>query len=118
MGAKSQKKGRRAEIELAKILQSYGYDVEPGRAQSYGEVPDLFGLPDVHIECKRAETTKIWDWFDQAQTDAEKFQDGKPTVFFRRSRSPWMVCMKLEDWLTLYENRRCKCGGNCKHHEE
>ena len=26
-----------------------------------------------------------------------------PAVFFRRSRSPWCVVMKLEDWLNLYQ---------------
>lgn len=38
MGAKSQRKGRAAELELARILQGYGYPVEAGRAQSYGAV--------------------------------------------------------------------------------
>lgn len=55
MGRASQRKGRAGELELARILQGYGYDVQPGRAQSYGEVPDLSGLPGVHIECKRNE---------------------------------------------------------------
>ena len=50
MGAKSQRKGRSGELELARLLQGYGYDVQPGRAQSYGEVPDLSGLPSVHID--------------------------------------------------------------------
>lgn len=45
MGRASQRKGRAGELELARILQGYGYDVQPGRAQSYGEVPDLSGLP-------------------------------------------------------------------------
>lgn len=52
VGARSQHKGRAAELELARILQEYGYPVEAGRAQSYGEVPDLSGLPGIHIECK------------------------------------------------------------------
>ena len=51
MGAKSQRKGRGGELELSRILQGHGYDVEAGRALSYGEVPDLSGLPGVHIEC-------------------------------------------------------------------
>ena len=52
MGAKSQRKGRAAELELSRILRGHGYNVEPGRALSYGEVPDLSGLPGIHIECK------------------------------------------------------------------
>ena len=53
MGRTSKRKGRAGELELAKLLRGYGYDVEPGRAVSFGTVPDLTGLPGVHIECKR-----------------------------------------------------------------
>lgn len=97
MGAKSQRKGRAAELELSRILQGYGYPVEAGRAQSYGEVPDLSGLPGIHIECKRAETLRL--------SESERFEDGAPAVFFRRSRSPWCVVMKLGDWMAIYKNR-------------
>lgn len=115
LGKSSQSKGRRGEIELAQVLQSHGYNVEPGRALSYGEVPDLSGLHDVHIECKRAETLRLSEWMAQAERDAQRFGDGLPAVFFRRSRSPWMVCMKLSDWIQLYRGRGCKCGGRCAH---
>ena len=116
MGAKSQRKGRAAELELAHILQDYGYPVEAGRAQSYGEVPDLSGLPGVHIECKRAEALRLSEWMVQAERDAQRFQDGAPAVFFRRSRSPWMVCMKLPDWLTIFQ--AAKPGNNRKIYEK
>ncbi len=59
MGRASQRKGRAGELELARILQGYGYDVQPGRVQSYGEVPDLSGLPGVHIKCKRNERLNV-----------------------------------------------------------
>lgn len=45
MGSKSQRKGRAGELELARLLQGYGYDVQPGMAVSYGATPDLVGLP-------------------------------------------------------------------------
>lgn len=106
MGAKSQRKGRAAELELSRILQGHGYNVEPGRAQSYGEFPDLSGLPGVHIECKRAETLRLSEWMAQAERDAQRFGDGAPAVFFRRSRSPWCVVMKLEDWMAIYKQER------------
>ena len=109
-GKSSQAKGRRAEIELSKILQSYGYPVEAGRAQSYGEVPDLSGLPGIHIECKRAETLRLSEWMAQAERDAQRFGDGLPAIFFRRSRSPWCVVMKLEDWMGIYKAGGCRCG--------
>lgn len=110
MGAKSQRKGRGGELELSRILQGHGYDVEPGRALSYGEVPDLSGLPGIHIECKRAEALRLSEWMAQAERDAQRFGDGLPAVFFRRSRSPWCVVMKLEDWMGIYKAQGCRCG--------
>lgn len=106
MGAKSQRKGRAAELELARILRGHGYPVEAGRARSYGELPDLSGLPGIHIECKRAETLRLSEWMEQSERDAARFGDGVPAVFFRRSRSPWCVVMKLEDWMAIYSGRK------------
>ena len=77
--------------------------MEPGRAQSYGEEPDLSGLPGVHIECKRVERLNISQAMAQDVRDAEKFQDGAPTVFHRRNRELWLVTMRIDDWLYLYE---------------
>ena len=105
MGKASQKKGRAAEIELSRILQGYGYDVQPGRAQSYGEVPDLVGLLGIHIECKRNERLNVWEAMAQAIRDAEEFQDGAPAVFHRRNRQSWLVTMRLQDWMKLYANQ-------------
>ncbi len=102
MGRSSQRKGRSGELELAKLLQSFGYDVQPGEAQSYGREPDLSGLPGVHIECKRAEQIRLAEWMHQAEQDAERFHDGVPVVFHRRNRAPWLVSMHLENFMKLY----------------
>ena len=102
MGRASQRKGRAGEMELARLLQGYGYDVQPRRAQSYGATPDLVGLPGVHIECKRNERLNVPEAMAQAVRDAEKFGDGAPTVFHRRNRSGWLVTMRLPDWMELY----------------
>lgn len=102
-GRASQKKGRNAELELCRILQEYGYDVQPGRTASYGTTPDISGLPGIHVEAKRCEQVRLSEWMAQAERDAARFQDGAPAVFFRRSRSPWLVVMKLEDWMDLYK---------------
>lgn len=103
MGRASQRKGRAGEMELARLLQGYGYDVQPGRAQSYGATPDLVGLPGVHIECKRNERLNVPEAMAQAVRDAEKFGDGAPTVFHRRNRSGWLVTMRLPDWMKMYQ---------------
>lgn len=76
--------------------------MEPGRAQSYGEVPDLSGLPGVHVEVKRVERLNISQAMAQAVRDAERFKDGSPAVFHRRNREGWLVTMQLSDWLALF----------------
>lgn len=105
-GKSSQRKGAEGERELAALLREYGYPVERGGSLSFGEVPDLTGLPGVHIECKRVEQLRPYDWMAQAERDAVRFGDGLPAVFFRRSRSPWLVVMKLEDWMGLYDRQK------------
>lgn len=105
MSKSQQRKGRAGELELARILQGYGYDVQPGQAVSFGATPDLVGLPGVHIECKRAEQMRLSEWLTQAERDASRFQDGAPAIFHRRNRQPWLVTMQLSDWITLYNRQ-------------
>ena len=102
-GRKSQRKGRGAELELARLLQEHGFSVQPGAAVSYGATPDLVGLPGIHIECKRNERLNIHAAMAQAERDADHFRDGLPVVFHRRNRSNWMVTMRLDDWISLYD---------------
>lgn len=115
MGAKSQRKGAGGERELMGILREHGYDIRRGGSLSFGEVPDLTGLDGIHIECKRAETLRLREWMQQAEADAQRFQDGVPIVIFRRSREPWHVVMKLSNWIQFYaKGQGCKCGGHCR----
>lgn len=102
-GARSTRKGASGEREVMAILRDHGYPVERGGTQSYGQRPDLYGLDGVHLEVKRSERAQIWEWMEQSQRDARRFGDGVPTVIFRRSRSPWMVTMKLSDWIKIYQ---------------
>ena len=102
MSRGSQRKGRAGELELVKILKEYGYEVKPGISQSYGEEPDISGLPGVHIECKRCEQLRMTEWMKQASRDAERFNDGVPAVFHRKSREPWLVTMQLNSFMKIY----------------
>lgn len=106
MGRTSQRKGRKGELELCNILQRYGYPVQTGQALNYGTQPDLTGLDGIHIECKRAEQMRISDWMKQAAADAEKFKDGAPCIFHRRSREEWLVTLRLSDFMNIYTNTR------------
>lgn len=103
MGKSSQRKGAEGERELAAILREHGHDVQRGGSLTFGSVADLTGLPGIHIECKRVEKLNVGEAMKQAKRDADRF-GGAAALFHRRSRSPWLVTMELEDWLTLYEN--------------
>ena len=103
MGRSEQRKGADGERELVGILQHEGYQVERGGSETYGTVPDIVGLPGIHIECKRVEKLNISEAMNQAARDAKRFQDGAPAVFHRRNRARWMVTMGLRDWLKLYK---------------
>jgi Holliday junction resolvase len=112
MGKTSQRKGRGGELELARVLQAYGFpDVQPGEALNYGSEPDLVGLPGVHIECKRSEKLHISEWMLQAERDSERFGDGAPVVFHRRNREKWHVTLRLEDFMALYNTAKGEPNG-------
>lgn len=106
MGTRSQRKGAAGERELASILRENGYDCSRCGSLSFGEVPDLSGLPGIHIEAKRVERLNVHEAMDQAIRDSERMCDGIPTLFHRRNRKPWLVTMRLEDWLRLYAQKR------------
>ena len=104
MGNKSQRKGKIGEEELADKLREYGYTVKRGGSLTFGTVSDLFGLPGIHIECKRTEKLNIFSAMQQAIVDADRFKDGMPVVFHRQNRKPWLVSMRLEDFMNLYQS--------------
>lgn len=100
-GKPSQRKGAQGERELAKVLEAEGYPMHRG-GPSFGAIPDLVGLPGIHIEVKRVERLNVSQAMNQAERDSERFQDGAPTVFHRKNREPWLVTMRLSDWIKLY----------------
>ena len=97
------RKGADGERELSALLRDHGFDTERGGVASFGSRPDLAGLPNIHIECKRVERLDLAKAMQQSIRDAEKFKDGAPTVFHRRNRAPWLVTMCFEDWIKLYK---------------
>lgn len=98
----SRQKGKRGELELAHILKTYGYEAR--RGQQYcganGDA-DVIGLPGVHIEVKRTERFKLYDAMKQSERDAK--DDEIPVVITRKNSEQWIVCIKLEDFIKLYE---------------
>lgn len=102
MSKSQQRKGADGERELAGVLKGYGFPVERGGSLSYGAVPDLVGLPDIHIEVKRVERLNVSEAMKQSIRDSERFHDGMPALFHRRNRESWLVTMRLDDWMRLY----------------
>jgi Holliday junction resolvase len=103
MSRSQQRKGADGEKELVEILNAYGYHVTWGGSQTYGTVPDVSGLHGIHIECKRVEKLNVPKAMEQSVIDSIKFQDGLPALFHRRNRQPWLVTMRLDDWMRLYK---------------
>lgn len=102
----SKKKGKTGELEVVKILRSRGFDCRRS-VQYNGRAPegeaDVIGLPGVHIEVKRVQSgfTAIHKAMDQAIRDRK--DPLMPAVFHRQNRRPWLVTMRLADWLAMYE---------------
>ncbi|MGN1187122.1 MAG: hypothetical protein ACI4R6_01405 [Lachnospiraceae bacterium] len=100
VGINGKQKGKRGELELAKILREYGYDVR--RGQQYcganGDA-DVVGLPGIHIECKRVEALNIEKAMEQARHDAG---DNMPVVMHRKNGKKWLVTMDLDNFMSLY----------------
>lgn len=101
MGKAQRNKGAEAERELSRIMNENGIASHRGYVQF--KQSDLVGIDGIHPEVKRQETTKIWEWYAQAVEEAHKRADGHPVVFFRRNRSPWMICTDLAFWLGMYK---------------
>ncbi len=106
MGRSQQRKGADGERELVSLLKGYGFDTERGGSETFGTVPDVIGLPGIHVEVKRVERLNVSEAMDQAIRDSERFQDGIPALFHRRNRRPWLVTMRLDDWIVLYDQAR------------
>lgn len=78
---------------------------------SFGEMPDLSGLPGIHIEVKRVEKLNVGEAMEQSIRDSERMNDGVPALFHRRNRKPWLVTMRLDDWIKIYGERLVKNRG-------
>lgn len=101
----SKQKGKRGELELANKLKEYGYDCRRTAQYNGKELDskaDVVGLTGVHIECKRVERLNINEAMEQAVRDC-KYE--VPTVFHRKNDKPWLVTMRLNDWIKLYQHR-------------
>lgn len=98
----SKEKGKRGELELSKKLKEYGYNCRRGQQYCGADgSADVVGLKGIHIECKRVERLDLFQAMEQAMKDAK---GEMPVVMHRKNRTPWLVTMRLEDWMELYKD--------------
>ena len=98
----SRQKGKRGELEAAKVLKQYGYDARRGQQFSgaNGDA-DVVGLPGIHLEVKRVEKLNISEAMQQAIRDAREGE--LPVVMHRKNRETWLVTMPLRGFMVLYK---------------
>lgn len=99
----SKDKGKRGELELSAFLRERGYE-QARRGQQYsggGDSPDVVGVDGAHIECKRTEHCKPYDFVAQARNDSAG--TGRlPIVAFRRNRGEWLAILDLGEMIDLF----------------
>ena len=98
----SRVKGKRGELEIAKILREHGYDARRGQqfAGINGDA-DVVGVDGLHLEVKRVEALNIEKAMEQSRRDAREGEI--PTVFHRKNGKSWLVTLDLENFLDLYK---------------
>lgn len=117
MSINSREKGKRGELEIAKLLQAYGYDTK--RSQQFSGAngdADVIGLPGIHIEVKYREKLNIDKSLQQSINDtyADELKQGIdliPVVMHRSNddrkkdstKGVWKVTLTLKDFMKLYQ---------------
>lgn len=97
MSRMSREKGRRAEIELCKLLSGeLGIEVVRNVDQARNGGADCLQVKGFAIECKRTERLSRPTWWAQAMEQGTKAQ-AEPLVFYRRNGEPWQALIRTVD---------------------
>jgi Holliday junction resolvase len=101
----SKAKGSAGERELCAYLAARGFPAHRNDQMFVGgrNNPDIDaeGLEGFHFEVKRVEKLNVPEAMKQAIRDAS----GRvPVVVHRRNREPWLVTMRLDDWILERRN--------------
>ena len=104
MAKNSKRKGKTGELELARKLREFGYDVRRSVQYNGKEEegqPDLIGLPHIHVECKRTEKLSLYDAVNQAKRDSHGKEE-IPVVFHRKNNCEWVAILPLDEFMKIY----------------
>ena len=97
-------KGKKAELEIARIFRQHGY-IDAKRSQQYCGADgdgDVIGVPNLHIEVKRRQAFDIKASLKQAEDDAREGM--LPVVFYRANRKPWVAVLRWEIFSKIYQS--------------
>lgn len=102
-------KGLVGEREVRALYEAHGYQVRglegggdhlavlggfTGATADLGTGTGARRKLTIHSEVKRAETARVWAWWEQAS--AETPPGSLTVVAFRRNRSPWLALANLD----------------------
>lgn len=93
----SRAKGKRGELEAAKLLRDLGIPARRGQQFRGGDgAPDIVHAldPVLHLEIKLQNKLMLDDWYDQALVDG---QYRIAVVLHRKNRQEWMATLSLRD---------------------
>lgn len=90
IGHMSQRKVAGGERELCSLLRAHGYDVKRGGSLTFGEVPDLMGLPGIHIECKKPSGSISGpQWIRRGGTQPSSKTEHPPSFIYQTVSRGW-----------------------------
>jgi hypothetical protein len=95
----SRSKGKRAELQLCRILTATWPEAGRNLDQFGPRKMDVINTPGVHWQCKHVEKLNIWAALDQAIT--ESVATDVPVVAFKRNRSAWFAALELDELIPL-----------------
>ena len=107
----AKRKGSAGERELLHLLEAHGIAAHRNLQQFIGGVdnPDIaatvYGIP-LHVECKRTERLRLSEAVAQAVHDANG--NALPVVVHRSNRQPWLLTVRLEDLLRLWDDMKTR----------
>lgn len=94
-GRGRRQKGAVAEREVAAIFRAAGFTCDRTPNSGGLHIPgDLTGIDGFHIEVKRQETIRLFDWWPQAVREAPA--GDAPIVAFRASGEKWRAVSELD----------------------
>lgn len=110
----SRQKGAGGEREFAAVLKAHGFEARRGQQFAGGaDSPDVVctDLATIHFEVKRVQASKVpYEWLAQA------IRDGKtktPVVAHRRNNADWIAILRMDDLLTLINERELRSMLTC-----